>query len=137
MIAVHCTNPECSSKFTDTYFVDSLQSPCPSCREKGSLVALEAIHLILPDKNGPLHSSLERRNYRFLCEPATKAWFHGIRHPRYPVYYTRLLEAASCSECLRNYGLRLVEGDLFQGKLSCPTLPVAGSQVPTSGPTTA
>ena len=136
MIAVHCTNRNCSSAFSDTYFVENVNEPCPVCAERNTLIQLAAIHLIIPSLTGPLHSPLEGRNYRFLCDAATKAWFHGIRCPGYPVHYTRLLESASCMECLRAYGLKLVEGDYLQGKLQCP-LPVAGSPVPMSGPTTA
>jgi len=137
MITVHCVNPECKSIFSDTYMVDSLNAPCPGCGLRGTLLQLNCIHYIHPDPKGPLISKITGGRFQFGCDNSRKGWHYGQRHPSYPIYYTPSPGAVTCYDCLKICkDNTLTEGDVILGERPCPP-PVDGSQVPTSGPTTA
>jgi hypothetical protein len=115
MRAYHCESPACKldvSTFTKTYYLDSPEAPCPSCGLSGHLVQCERIHLIVPMRNGPIHSKVENKNYGFLCHRAQKNFvLYPPGHPMYPMFYTAVPQAATCQECLIEFGAKFINAE--------------------------
>ena len=108
MRAYHCESPACKldvSTFTKTYYLDSPEAPCPSCGLSGHLVQCEIIHMIVPDKKGPMWAPETGLNYRFLCDEAQKNFIrYPPGHSLHPTYYTPVPKAVTCEKCLIEYG---------------------------------
>jgi len=113
LIPVHCMNPECRSRFSDTFYVDSLHAPCPSCGAKEFLYPCDAVHLLVPSITGMIVSKTSGRRYNFACTLARKAWTHGLKHPGFPIHHTVYPESTTCSECLQRAGIRLGSNQQF------------------------
>lgn len=125
-VAVHCMNPSCQTRFSDTLYVDSLHAPCPRCGEKDFLYPCDSIHLIQPSLTGPLLATSGKR-YQFVCNLARQAWNHGLKHPGFPIHQTFYPELANCPDCLRSVGYSLGSDQQFHGE------PVVGSVPATLG----
>ena len=117
LVAVHCMNPGCSSRFSDTSYVDSLHAPCPTCGEKEFLYPCDSVHLIRESSVGPLRSTSGKR-YQFVCNLARRAWNHGLVHPGFPIHQTLFPELANCPDCLKSVGYSLDSNQRFQGEPS-------------------
>ena len=114
LTAVHCMNPHCGSRFSDTYYVDSLNAPCPRCGEKRFLYPCNSVHLIQETLTGPLFSKITGKRYHFVCDLARRAWNYGIKHGGFPMHHTQEPAAANCSDCLRLSGHVLDSNNQFR-----------------------
>jgi hypothetical protein len=113
MIPVKCESPPCKSSlmnFRSTFYVFSLESPCPSCGLRGHLQPCEFIHLIIPDKFGTLVGQNNER-YQFLCPKAKAAFLSSPLNPEYPKFYSPVIAAVTCPECLKLYGAKELNGE--------------------------
>lgn len=115
-IPVKCDSPPCRASFINfrkTFYVDSLEAPCPSCSLKGYLSRCEDIHLVVPDKHGHLESKVDGQRYRFLCGRANRLFRLPINTPGFPHHYTSVPSACTCTECLLEYGSQQLNGELL------------------------
>jgi len=126
LIAVHCMNPSCKSRFSDTTYVDSLHAPCPHCGEKEFLYPCDSVHLIRPSTVGPILATSGKR-YQFVCNLARQAWNHGLRHPGFPIHQTFYPELANCPDCLKAVDHVLDSNHQFQGESSVNFADTLGS----------
>lgn len=117
MRAYHCESPACKqdiSTFNRTYYLDSPEAPCPLCGLTGHLVRCEVIHLIVPERTGPIHSQMTNTNYNFMCASARKRFvMYPPGHPMHPVFYTASPQAATCKECLIELGSKFINAERF------------------------
>lgn len=113
LLAVHCMNPGCRSKFSDTYYVDSLEAPCPGCGDKGILYPCNAVHMLVESLAGPLHSAITGKRYNYACSLARKAYNHGLKHPGFPIHHSLVPSAVNCPECLKQVGFALTSMQQF------------------------
>lgn len=109
---VHCANPECKSKFSDFYYVDGLDAPCPGCGMKGVLIPMNDVHFVFPDPRGILRSKLNGLTFSFGCESAKIGFVNGIKDPRFPVFYSPAIESTTCPKCLETVAGRVEIGEL-------------------------
>ncbi len=111
----HCESPACKSDlttFTRTYYLDSPDDPCPLCGLSGHLVLCENIHLIVPDRYGPLKFAATNGSFRFLCHGAQRDFrLYPMGHPRYPYFYSQLIRACTCEDCLLEYGAKFINAE--------------------------
>lgn len=116
MISCKCDSPACRASFanyTKTFFVDSLQAPCPSCGLVGYLSPCEIIHLILEDRFGILQSVQDGRRYRFACGEANRLFRFPVNTPNFPHHYTSIPSACTCTQCLLEYGGQMLGGEIL------------------------
>ena len=116
-IPVHCMNEKCASRFSDTYFVDSLEAPCPGCGERKFLYPCDAVHLVVESLTGPLPSKITGLRYNFACDLARKAYNYGLKHPGFPIHATMLEQACNCPDCLKRVGYQLTPDHKFTNTL--------------------
>lgn len=105
LLAVHCMNPDCSTRFSDVLHVPSLNEACPMCGERGFLYPCDSIHLLVESLSGPLQSiRYPGKRYHFACNLARRAWNMGLKHPGFPISYTLDTSAVNCADCLKRAG---------------------------------
>lgn len=115
MIPVKCESRVCKanlSNFSKTYYVDSLNAPCPSCGTCGGLVACDYIHLVVEDRFGHLESKLDGKRYKFACGRANRMYLMPVNTPGFPRSYTNLPSACTCTDCLLAFGAEELNGEL-------------------------
>lgn len=117
MRAYHCESPACKldvSTFTKTYYLDSPEAPCPTCNLSGHMVLCEVIHLIVPDRNGPMWSAETNRNYQFACRDAQRNFvLYPPGHSMYPMFYSVIPNAVTCEQCLIEHGAKFINAQRF------------------------
>lgn len=116
MIPVKCESRECKlvlENYRRTYYVDSLEAPCPTCGLKGGLVPCELIHLVVESKYGLMESKLNGKRYKFACNTANNMYRRPINTPGFPRYYTSEVIGCTCPECLLEYGAIETNGELL------------------------
>jgi len=113
--AYHCESPACKqdlSTYTKTYYLESAEAPCPLCGLSGHLVVCEVIHLIVPSRNGPMYAPETGGNYKFLCKTAQRNFtLYPQNHPNHPMFYSPLIKAVTCEECLIEYGTKFINAE--------------------------
>jgi len=113
----HCESPACKQDFTTftrTYYLDSPDAPCPSCKLSGHMVLCETIHLIVPDRKGPMWAPETQKNYQFVCKEAQKNFvLYPPGHPRYPTFYSTVPKVVTCEQCLLEYGAKFINAERF------------------------
>lgn len=93
-IPYKCNSPECRAEAMPLFFLEEkVQIVCPECSSDRPthLTKLQTIHLLIPEKNGPLKGQHEDFNYA--CD-AAKALGKKNRH------LTGELSACTCQECI-------------------------------------
>lgn len=117
-----CDSEACRSdlsNFRRTFYVDSLDAPCPNCGLKGFLSPCANIHLIVPDRYGPIASGIapkrfgQPQRFNFLCSAARQGYLLPVNHPLYPRHYTAVPSACTCTECLLEYGGKQLNGEIL------------------------
>lgn len=115
MRAYHCESPACKrdiTTFTKTYYLDSLQAPCPKCNMSGYLVACDTIHFLVPSQNGTVTFGKGNKRFRFLCAKANQAFkLFPPGHPKHPNLYAVTPRGVTCEDCLIEYGAKLINAE--------------------------
>lgn len=117
MIPVKCESPACRSSlhnFTKTFYVESMDSECPSCGLTGSLRRCEQIHLLVPSLLGAIVGE-DGQHYKFGCKSSREGYNRHYQHPTHPRFYSPVPRAVTCPDCLFEYGASLIEGELVRG----------------------
>jgi len=116
MLPYRCLSPACkaSGNAHRTVYVDSPREHCRECLTAKFLRPLMITHLILPDAGKDVHSKVDGQWYGFLCQKSRRGYHDtGVDHLRnYPRSFTHVPSAATCYDCLLEYGAQVTNGEL-------------------------